>query len=192
MFKIKDRDINFLLNAIILALIFMAVMHAISPLVGPPDTKGPAVAAFTKDLVPVRPADLEKKLHNKEGKPSILMVYASWCSYCRKLLPEMVSLINEKKIDGKQVFFLAVDKEPGDLSNYIVRNDYAGVFTPYITKEGTSHELAGVISMTGGHYNGGIPYLGFFNSDGKLVAESFGMVDKERLLADYQKAKAKP
>jgi thiol-disulfide isomerase/thioredoxin len=190
--KIKNRDVNFLLNAVILTLIIMAVLHTIAPMVSPPDTKGPQVDAFTKELVPVRPMEMEKKLHNAEGKPSMLIVYASWCGYCRKLVPEVVSLIKDKKIDGKQVFLLSVDKEPADLSNYIVRNEYSGVFTPYIIQEGTSHELAGVLSVTGGSYKGGIPYIGFFNSDGKLVAETTGMVDKERLLADYNKAKAKP
>ncbi len=184
--KISNRDINFLLNVVIISLIFMAVLHSIQPLVTPPDQRLPQVGPFTKELLPLSPAEVFTKTQMKD-KPSVVMVYASWCGYCRKLLPEMVELMHEKKLDGVNLTILSIDQEPADLSKYLVLNDYKGVFPPYILNGGSSAELRGALSITGSKFVGYIPYIGFFNKDGKLVAETFGMVDKGRLLAEIQK-----
>lgn len=188
---INDRDINFALNALLLALVIMAVIHAIAPIAFPPPDRSKEVQAYLKEVTPIRPRDLEHMLHTKDGKPSMMVVYATWCSYCRKLLPEAISLLDSKEMQGVQPIFLALDEKPEDVSKYIINHQYEGRYKPYIIKQGTTQELLGVMSVTNSNFAGHIPYVGFFGSDGKLVAETFGMVDKERLAAELLKAKAK-
>ena len=185
--KISDRDVNFLLNAVILALIIMAVLHAVQPIVDPPKNRTAEVQAHLKDLVTIRAMNLEKKLHSTDGKPSVVLVYASWCPYCRKLMPEMVSLIKDKTFDNVHLYFVSLDHEPEKLSTYLVHNDYVGLFTPYIAEQGTGQEMSGILSLTGSGYKGQMPYVGFFDKDGKMVAETFGSVNKKRLLESLQK-----
>jgi thiol-disulfide isomerase/thioredoxin len=190
--KISDRDINFLLNAVILALIIMAVLHAVQPIVDPPKNRDVEVQAHMKDLVPIRPMKVGKMLESKDGKPSVVLVYASWCPYCRKLMPELVSLIKEKQFEGAHLYFVSLDHEPEKLSHYLVYNDYMGIFTPYIAEKDTGQEMSGILSLTGSGYKGQMPYVGFFDKDGKMVAETFGMVNKKRLLEGFQSTLAKP
>lgn len=188
----NDRDINFLLNAAILALIIMAVIHAIAPIVAPPPDTSKEVQAYMADITPIRPRDIEKKLHVADGRGSMLVVYATWCSYCRKLLPGAVSLLKDEEMKGVQPLFLALDDDAADVAGYTVNQGYAGMYTPYIIQQGTSNELIGALSVTDSNFKGHIPYVGFFGPDGKLVAETYGMVDKERLRAGLKKLKASP
>ncbi len=52
------------------------------------------------------------------------------------------------------------------------------------------NNLPEVMSKTGSTFNGAIPYVGFFNSKGKMVAEIFGLVDKQGFLNVAQSVKA--
>lgn len=185
--KINDRDIDFVLNAAIIALIIMAVIHAISPIVAPEPDRSKEVQAYMKDVVPLSSEAVDAKL---KGKPHMLMIYASWCTYCRGLMPTVVELIQKKELGNIEPVILSLDKDPGKMAAYLVKNNYNGVITPYVVENGVSGGLPAVLGARGSNFTGGIPYIGFFNSDGKLVAETLGMVNKERLLAAVQKAKA--
>lgn len=188
--KKKLHWFDFVLNVTIITLVVMAVLHAIQPIITPPDPRMPEVGSYEKELISIHPADVDHKIQ-KNG-PSIMLVYTSWCGYCRMLVPELVKLINEKKLDGMQKLFISLDKNRSDLSKYLVLNGYKDVFEPYVIMEGTSSGLVQFSAEKGGNYKGQIPYIGVFDKSGKLVAESLGMTNYKQLLDMINKAMPTP
>ena len=118
----------------------------------------------------------------------MLVLYASWCAYCHVLMPTIVTLIQEHQLDNVSPFFISLDTQPRVLSKYLVHRDYNKVFDPYMLDAGVFDadvfgNLANVLASNGSGYQGSIPYIGFFNVDGKMVAEAFGPVGRQQLLA---------
>jgi thiol-disulfide isomerase/thioredoxin len=188
--KKKTHWLDFVLNVTIITLIVMAVLHTIQPMITPPDPRMGEVEGYRSELIPLHPADLDKKLQS--GKPSIMLVYTSWCGYCRMLIPELMKLNAEKKLDGMQKLFVSLDTDSNELSKYIVLNGYKGSFDPYVVMQGTSSGLVQLSADKGGNFKGQIPYVGVFDKEGKLVAESLGMTNYNRLLDMVNKAAPEP
>jgi thiol-disulfide isomerase/thioredoxin len=186
--KINDRDIDFVLNAAIVALIIMAVLHTVAPMLSPQEDRSVEMQAYMQELTPLTPEALETQLHKG---PHMLVIYASWCSYCRSLIPTVAELIETKQLGNIKPLFLSLDREQDKMAQYVVKNHYEALITPHIVAEGSAARLPTVLAKAGSSFSGGIPYIGFFDSNGKLVAESLGLVNKERLLMHIQKTNAK-
>jgi thiol-disulfide isomerase/thioredoxin len=184
--KKKMHWFDFLLNVTIVTLVVMASLHAIQPIITPPDPRIPEANRYVDKLIEIHPAELDSKI--REDGPSIMLVYASWCGYCRVIVPELVKLINEKKLEGMQTLFVSLDQNKEDLSKYLVLGGYKDVFDPYMVLEGTSTGLVKLSAEKGGNYKGQIPYVGVFDKKGNLVAESLGMTNHKRLLDMVNKA----
>lgn len=180
--KNASRDVPFLLNAVAFSLIFMALMFAIQPYVAH-DPQSAEVEQSDKTLVTVHPGELVKLVKADSGKPVLLMMYASWCGYCKQLMPVIVDLKRSGALEPVETVFLSIDDQPRLLSRYLVHRGYAGAFTPYRLEQDLLHgSMDQFIEATGSHFRGTIPYVGFFNRDGKLVTDAAGVVDKDSLM----------
>lgn len=99
-----------------------------------------------------KPAAQEaKKITNKEGLPTYLFYYATWCGYCEKMAPNVMRA--EKEYDGK-VYFYYVD----------IDSDYGKK----------------VAELYKGP-RGGVPHAQFYDKDGNLLDQELGLVSYERL-----------
>ncbi|MDE3059532.1 MAG: redoxin family protein [Pseudomonadota bacterium] len=188
MFKKHSRDIRFLFNAAALALIVMAVLQAIQPYLAGPDPQAAQIEAFTYKIVPIPAQAVPPLLHKPDGRPVMLVVYASWCPYCRVMMPDIAHLMAEGEMDGVETVFLSRDQEIRPLAAYLIHQHYDALFTPYILSTGPLPQL---LQSMGSHFSGKIPYLAFFDGRGKLVAEFLGQADEPALRAALERVKTR-
>ena len=121
------------------------------------------------------PALAEKlKAATTSGKPVFLKMYASWCPHCRKTVPYFVDLKKQGYFDNAEVIFLAVDKKPEELVEYLAAHEYHKEFTPYVYRSEYEGDLRGVIQQYGLEFQGSIPYAALIDANGQLLAESLG------------------
>jgi thiol-disulfide isomerase/thioredoxin len=176
-----NRDVSFVLKAVVYALLILAVLHAFKPVLAP-DPRADEVKDFAYQITSMHAGDVIEKLQHVDGKPSMLVVYASWCGYCRRMMPDIVALMREQQFNHIHPVFLSVDKHFSELSSYLVHNDYHKLVTPYIIGDDETKHLATLLQSAGSGFDGNIPYLGIFDEHGRLVAEIEGVADKEGIL----------
>jgi thiol-disulfide isomerase/thioredoxin len=190
--KTFDADMKFFFRAVLVAGFVMFVLKfLVAPFVIPPDPKAPLIREYVHQIVPVQATEVRDKLVQMHGKPTMVFVYASWCSFCKQIFPSVVTLMRAKELDAFNMMFISLDSRFSALSEFVVKSEYEGLFTPYILKQSSVNTLEASLQGLGGSYNGTIPYMAFFNADGKLVAENLGVVDKQALLTNIEKAQAK-
>ncbi len=137
---------------------------------------------FTKQIVVISASQIVKNIETTDNKPTLMVMYASWCGYCRKLLPNIVALKNEGKIDGVNLLLLSVDKDVMKFSTYFLQRNYDKVFTPYVIEAEEERALKNIIIGKGGFYSKSIPYSVIFDSKGNLIEEIHGAISKKILL----------
>lgn len=183
-----SRDFQFLFNAIVYGLLALAILQAYGPYFFP-DPKAEDIKAFNRKIIPIHPAEIPPLLQRTDGKPTMLVIYASWCTWCRKTMPEIVALVRKHRLDYLSPLFISVDERSDQLASYLVHQDYAGGFTPYRVQSALADGLPHALQRMGSQFEGGIPYIAFFDAQGKPVAEFLGMVDKDTLLKTAQQFK---
>jgi len=176
------KDARFLVNTLAIALLVLALMFAFQPYLGN-DPKIAEVQKVDHSQITVHPGELKNLVQSKTGKPVMLVFYASWCGYCKLLMPTLVNLVRDHQLDDIDTVFISVDEQPRLLSKYLVHQGYDGAFTPYRLERDMLHGTMDMFTgATGSHYTGTIPYVGFFNRDGKLITDAAGVLDKQDIL----------
>ncbi len=140
------------------------------------------------ELIPTE--KIEKSL-KESGNPTLVIIYTSWCPYCKKLMNNVASLRNEGKIKGINLLPLSVDKQKTPLSRYVLERGYDQFFTPYMMDSNTVKEFGNTIIAKGGYFDTAIPYSIIFDRNGNLVESIRGSMDKDLLLSKLENAKNK-
>ena len=178
--KLKEnsvRDLQFVFNAIVISLTVMAVLFAIKPYLGD-DPRLEDIKRLDGNIVTIHPDGMENLVKPASGKPVMLMIYASWCGYCKKMMPSLVQAIENHELDTVEPVFLSIDEQPRLLSKYLVHQGYDILFIPYRLEMGISPgDFTAFIQKSGSHYRGTIPYIAFFKRDGTLYSDAVGGVD---------------
>lgn len=184
------KDIRFILNAIGFSLLFMAVMITIAPRLERPEPASPEIDRFRERILVIGADELPLMLRSQDNKPTLLVVYASWCPTCKKLMPMLTDALRGDKLDDKvRTVFLSMDYNTAPLSKYLIHRNYQSLFTPYMLRPDHVEKLPAVLAPTGSTYNKMIPYTGIFNAQGKLVREEFGIFGKRQLMEMIEAAK---
>lgn len=171
--KPKRDNVKFLFHTVVWALLIMAFLHTIKPLITPPDPREPEVRALMQEMITVSPAEVKARLESST-KPTLLFIYASWCGYCRQIMPELMEMEKAGKFAHLNLFFLSIDSERRKPAIYLVHSNYAKRFTPYIIKEWQGGSVLGnALQALGSSYDGAIPYIALFNKN-KIIAELAG------------------
>jgi thiol-disulfide isomerase/thioredoxin len=201
--KPTKKDASFILKTIIAALAIMAVLHALPssehhaqmgaepeidgsvPPIQPEMTPGEMTLnepdrtvspeTVTERLNSIRASDVRPLLKDPGGKPTMLFVYASWCGYCKRLMPNVVSRLRNKEMDHLNVVFVSIDTNLQSLAQYLANAGYGQDFTPYVVKRNPANKLRDALKATGSGYIGNIPYLAFYDNQGKLLTEMSGI-----------------
>lgn len=179
----RDKDLGFLMVATSISLVIMSMLLTFAPYMDIDNPRIGEIKAVESQMKAVPPKDLPYMLASASSKPVMLVFYASWCAYCHKLVPRIVELIEENKLDHVTPIFLSLDSQPRLLSKYLVSSGFADRFQPFIIKQMFYSNLVSVMRGTGSGFTGAIPYVGFFDTSGKAVAEISGLVDKQEFLA---------
>lgn len=141
------------------------------------------VKHFASDgLVAISADEIKAQLEKKDGKATLMLIYASWCSYCKKLIPDILSLKKEGKIDNFLLLFLSVDRDREELAKYLLQHDYDKLLTPYILEKDGNYALENMIMKKGHLYSGGLPYTVIFDDDGNVSSAIRGLISKGALL----------
>ncbi len=177
-----SRDIGFIIKAGVIALLLMAVMHIINPILNPPrEITMDQVTEVSQSIVSLRANETLPLLRNAEGKHTLMVVYASWCPACRMLMPNIMEMIVDKELDHMNRVFFSLDTDYRALAVYLLAGHYEELFTPYIVKASAVNSLEKALSRTGSSYNNGLPYIAVFDAAGQLVDEDAGVVSQRRL-----------
>lgn len=182
MLKLKPNDVDFLMRTIVFALMLLAIMHAFKPYYTESDaaTRQDVEQLVTQSRL-IRPAQIRDYLANAQ-QPTMLVIYASWCPYCKQTLPAIYNLWRAGKIDSKQLLMVSVDSQATQLAAYLLDEGYTKmVGTPVMLKQNSKDEMSAILQGLGSRYAGGIPYIGFYGPDGQMRDELMGQSSAEEI-----------
>lgn len=120
------------------------------------------------------------------NKATLVFIYASWCSDCRKTFPSVNQVALNYQERGLEVVGLSIDEDPSDLVRYLHRSRPA--FPALRAEPFPPGSLTRAVSEFGGKYPDGIPYLALLDSKGRLLAQSPGNLHRSALAAHIEKA----
>lgn len=146
------------------------------------DVSETEVDLYLGQIKEITASSIANKINAPDNKPTLMVFYTSWCPYCKILMPNIIDLKSNGKLDDMNLIFLSVDKDKNKLSTYILQHNYDKHFTPYIILPDEEQKLKNIIVNKGAHYTRAIPYSLFFDKRGNLVEENVGMMDKKTIL----------
>lgn len=152
--------------AVILAL---ALVTAMAP---PSWAVGESNIAQQKAAYLIPASKIASVIDQAKGKRSAVLIYASWCPYCRKMMPDMVKIA--KAYPG-QVIAISVDKEADTLKRYLDKSFGATPFPPIVWDQ--SDILAKELSRFGIKPGRGIPFTAMLDEYGFVHQQ--GVLDPE-------------
>lgn len=176
------RNWAFMFNSLGFSIIVLAIFFEYSPYMDVNNPRMEEIRVVEKTIKRVIPKHVLRMLVSDDGRPVMAVFYASWCSFCATEMPVILETLEEHKLDWVKPVFISMDSQPRVYSKYLVSTQYYKKFPPVMLQEIFYNNLAEVMSTTGSSFNGAIPYIGFFDSRGKMVAEIFGLVDKQGLI----------
>ena len=165
----QKKDIWFIINAFAVALIVLAVMHTIKPYLEPPDPLKPQIMDYAASLKMIDAEAVPAVLASKNGKPTMVVVYASWCGYCRVKMPEIVAMMREGKLAHVNMLFLSRDKSLMELSKYLVHAGFYKDIDTYIVQNTEVSTLAGALAQRGSAFQGTVPFMEMYDANGNAV-----------------------
>lgn len=171
---------------VVLALLILRAMW----LPGVVDISSPEGRAVRESIRPINPGDVPALIGSHHGKPTMVFIYASWCQYCRKLMPEIKEMLREGEFRSFNLLFLSLDTQYTALVSYLLQSQNQGLYTPYAITRGGSADVVDIIQKQGFNFTGGIPYTAFLDERGKIVAQHSGFVDKPTLIKSARAAGA--
>lgn len=107
----------------------------------------------------------------QSGKPTVLTVWATWCSYCQRQLPEFEAIARQR---SDVQFAFVNDGEPAQLVRQF--HDTRG-FSSAVVYQDVLRTVSSSLRVNG------YPSNFFYNSRGKLVGEVRGYMSPEQLQA---------
>jgi thiol-disulfide isomerase/thioredoxin len=117
-------------------------------------------------------SELKDIVSNRQGKPLLINIWATWCAPCREEFPELIQLaINYKnKID---VIGISVDF-PEEIDTKIIPflEKQITSFTNYVIDVNDPQEFIILLSED---WNGAIPATFIYNTDGDQISKLIGM-----------------
>jgi|CXWL01.1.fsa_nt_gi thioredoxin-related protein len=137
---------------------------------------------FIQQIKSISAGEIDSKIKSTDDKPTIMVIHASWCGYCKKLLRNIATLKKEGSIDNTEILIVSVDEDKMKLSKYLLQYNYDKVFTPYIMDSTEETKLKSMIINKGGAYSKSIPYSVIFDKNGKMAEEVRGVMSGESIL----------
>jgi cytochrome c biogenesis protein CcmG/thiol:disulfide interchange protein DsbE len=122
----------------------------------------------------------ELRFSDLRGKPVLVNFWASWCTPCRKEMPEIVRAHAAHADDGLLV--LAIDLQENDEQVRAFADDFGMEFPIVIDRNGQvaeSWRIGGPVE--------GIPSSYFIDADGIVRGRVFGPMDAERIAQELEK-----
>jgi thiol-disulfide isomerase/thioredoxin len=122
-----------------------------------------------KDVYHIPAEKIASVIDKAKGKRAAVVIYASWCPYCRKVMPEIAKMA---KAHEGQVIAISVDKDVDTFKRYLDKNFGQTAFLPIVWDQ--SDILAKGLSRFGIKPGRGIPFT--------ALLDEYGFVHKQGVL----------
>lgn len=126
--------------------------------------------ALPSNVIFIKPSELVSKIENSP-QPFALLIFTSWCPYCKKQLELLNALSVEERKKMPEIYAVSVDADPTAYSNYIAKMQ-----NPYFSTRlysGTI-SLESLLQNYASKFDGGIPYTAIFQNK-KIAKELNGL-----------------
>lgn len=112
--------------------------------------------------------------------PTMMVIFTSWCPFCKKLIPQIISLASE--MPGEvNIVAISIDEDPSAIRQYIGSLPELPPFTVYNHASDNERSLVQAFLFKNKmNFNGGIPFIAVFK-DGQPVQQIGGFVEKSVL-----------
>jgi len=171
----KKTDIDFIMRSFVYALLILALLNAFQPYMA--DSKAEMtnaqVESLTRQTKSITAEEVTTYLETS-GRPTMVVIYASWCGYCKKVMPGIYSLWKDRKINGDQMLLISRDSSAFSLSKYILSSGFGSMMGSPVILKTSKTSLSLALRPFGSSFDGGIPYIGFFAPGGQMSSEIMG------------------
>jgi cytochrome c biogenesis protein CcmG/thiol:disulfide interchange protein DsbE len=110
------------------------------------------------------------KLSQLKGKVVLLDFWATWCPFCRKSIPILISLYNEYKDKGLEIVGVALEYDGGKVLKIFAEKEKIN-YTVLIGNEKVAREYSAY----------GVPTRFLINREGQIVERFVGFQNREVL-----------
>jgi thiol-disulfide isomerase/thioredoxin len=117
--------------------------------------------------------DEPHKISEWSGKPLLINFWATWCAPCRREMPLLQALHNERVATGLQIVGIAIDRQP-DVQSYIAE---AGISYPILSGEADAMAVSELFGLDGL----GLPFSVLVASNGTILTVHLGEVVHQQL-----------
>ncbi len=116
----------------------------------------------------------QRSLSEWRGKIIILNFWATWCSPCRKEIPEFIEL--QKQFEGKGLQFIGIAVE--ELEPAREYSKHAGINYPILIGQPAAINF----SVALGNMISTVPFTVIFDQQGNIVHRQLGEISREEIL----------
>jgi peroxiredoxin len=145
---------------------------------GLPDLRGKKAPEFSLRTVEGKKVSLA----DYKGKAVLINFWATWCAPCKIEMPWLIALRNQYAPEGFEILGVNAD-DPGTPRTKLIKfgQDQHLNYPLLVGEDSMSHKYGGVEFL---------PTSFFVGRDGKVVAETAGLVSKDEVEASIKKALA--
>lgn len=120
--------------------------------------------------------ELSKILLDGDSKPTFLMVYASWCPYCKRQFPQVESLAQQYH-QNVRFISLSIDNDHEALADFLKTRPDSQHFNAYVYDTRNPQDLIRRLQQMGAQFTGGVPFMALFDGHGKLLQQFSGLTE---------------
>ena len=152
----------------------------------PADNRAPTVSspvAAPRTLEAIAVQDAPDVIVAGRNRPVLVMLYASWCPYCRSFFSTFIDLAQRHKAHNLVTLAFSIDENPEDLNSYLGNKELP--FRKLWIRPWQPGQLDSAMKPVGFQIGAtfGIPFVAVIDRNGRVAAQWTGVPPLEKLQA---------